>query len=86
MIAETRIITLTNQPATHSPATASAAPRGEGAGAPKTHRGVVLPAGMTPQMLDKLARILNVHASGETDELDAECAARVFEVVAAHRW
>jgi hypothetical protein len=57
----------------------------EGAGAPGMHRGVVLPRGMTPECLDKLAGILNAHASGETEELDAECAARVFEVVQALR-
>ena len=51
------------------------------AGAPDKHRGVVLPRGMTPECLDALARILNAHANDETDELDAECAARVFEVV-----
>ena len=80
------IITLTKQ----GPITSSAEP--EKAGAPgrwfgfrrETHRGVTLPRGMTPDLLDRLARILNRHANGDTDELDAECAARVFEVVRAH--
>jgi hypothetical protein len=44
------------------------------------HRGRTLPEGMTPECLDRLARIINAHANGETDELDAECAVRIFEV------
>ena len=51
---------------------------------PATFRGVRLPARMTPACLDELAGVLNRHSRGDDDELDAECAVRVFEVVLRH--
>jgi hypothetical protein len=48
------------------------------------HRGVVLPEGMTPACLDDLAAIINRHQREDSDELDAECAVKVFEVVLRH--
>ena len=60
----------------------SSGPVPVGDGAPGlSYRGVVLSDGMTPDCLDAMARIVNRHASGDTDELDAECAARLYATV-----
>jgi hypothetical protein len=57
-------------------------PATSGVGAPnRVYRGVIMSDGMTPDCLDAMARIINRHASGDTDELDAECAARLYATV-----
>lgn len=48
------------------------------------YRGVVLPEGMTPACLDEVARLINRHQMDDNDDLDAECAVKVFAVVRAH--
>lgn len=48
------------------------------------HRGLDLPKGMPTACLDELAAILNRHCRGDDDELDSECAVRVFETVLKH--
>jgi hypothetical protein len=48
------------------------------------YRGVVLPYGMTPACLDVVARIINLHQREECDDLDAECAVKVFEAIRLH--
>ncbi len=50
-----------------------------------TYRGIVLPDGMTPACLDAVARIINLHQREECDDLDAECAVKVYEAVRLHR-
>lgn len=61
-----------------------AAPQGDGA-PDVSYRGVVLPAGMTPACLDEVSRIINAHQHEDCDDLDADCAVKVFEAVRAHR-
>jgi hypothetical protein len=49
------------------------------------YRGVSLPVGMTPACLDAVARIINQHQQEDCDDLDPECAVKVFEAVQSHR-
>jgi hypothetical protein len=49
------------------------------------YRGVILPDGMMPACLDALARIINLHQQEDCDDLDAECAVKVYEAVRSHR-
>lgn len=49
------------------------------------YRGYALPDGMTPECLDELAALMNRHARGESDDLDAEVAIKAFEIVSKHQ-
>jgi hypothetical protein len=49
------------------------------------YRGVVLPEGMTRACLDSVARIINRHQLDDNDDLDSECAVKVFLAVQEHR-
>lgn len=51
---------------------------------PTIYRGVVLPSNMTPACLDDVSRIINLFTLPDNDELEAECAVRIFEAVRAH--
>jgi hypothetical protein len=49
------------------------------------YRGVILPEGMTPACLDAVARIINLHQQEDCDDLDAECAVKIYKAVRAHQ-
>jgi hypothetical protein len=55
--------------------------KGQAGASVNEYRGIALPAGMTPACLDAVARIINLHQREECDDLDVECAVKVFKAV-----
>jgi len=49
------------------------------------HRGVDLPAGMTPACLDELSELINMHAHEDNEECSQEAAIRAFLIVQRNR-